>query len=255
MRWLAIAGIIAFGAAMLATADTHCAAKAASSHTMYQVEQIVGTVLSSQRMYEAEGIAWYSGELRLDEPGNSGRKAGEVLSVRYPLPTSAPGSGPAVGDQVRAKMREQPGEKAAEVWIAASTPEVLGRGELLRPGEGGATDLGSPGAKILVKMFAPVDTECHQKTAKLLRDRAAKEPERVRVQIFDMRTAAGREEMRRERLTCATVLVNNRYRFVLEGPTGKREVSLHHRPNEPVSSYHSEDVIAVIEQELKRCYQ
>jgi hypothetical protein len=88
----------------------------------------------------------------------------------------------------------------------------------------------------------------------LLRDFAAREPDRVRIQLFDMKSVAGREEMRKERLSCATVLVNNRFEFTLDGPSGKRQVALQHHPNDPTSSYNSEDVISVVEQEIKRLY-
>ena len=60
--------------------------------------------------------------------------------------------------------------------------------------------------------------------------------------------------MQRERLRCATVLVNNRLEFTLEGEEGVREVVLSHRPNEARSSYNSEDVIAVAEREVARLY-
>ena len=130
--------------------------------------------------------------------------------------------------------------------------EVLGRGEFVNPGQNPTLDLGSPEAKVLVKLLAPLQHECHQKTVELLKELAAREPERVRVQVFDMadREGMGRKEMLRERTMCATVLVNNRYEFTL----GERKVVLSHKPNEPKSTYNSEDVIAVVEQEIKRLY-
>lgn len=60
--------------------------------------------------------------------------------------------------------------------------------------------------------------------------------------------------MSRERLTCATVLVNNRYEFTLKGEGEARKVQLWHRPNTPTSSYSSEDAAAVVEQEAERVY-
>ena len=158
-----------------------------------------------------------------------------------------------MGDQVRATL-QPPKEVGGIVWTAEGL-EMLGRGELVKPGEGAAADLGSRDAKVLVKMFAPLGrAECHQKTAELLTELAERDGERVRVQIHDMTQAAGREEMQRERIRCATVFVNNRFVFTLEGTEGTRRVVLSHNPNEPQSTYKSEDVIAVAEQEIARLY-
>ena len=136
-------------------------------------------------------------------------------------------------------------------WRVEVAPERLGRGELVNPGQGATFDSGAPdAARLLVKLFAPLHADCHQETVKVLKELAAQEPARVRVQIFDLTQAPSRAEAERERLTCATVLVNNRVAFTL----GDRSVALHHRPNQPGSSYRSEDVRAVVELELERLY-
>jgi hypothetical protein len=103
-------------------------------------------------------------------------------------------------------------------------------------------------------MFAPMRPDCHRKTADLLEELAAREPDRVRIQVFDMMTPEGRAETNRERLRCATVLVNNRYHFALSDGDAERNVQFHRRPNSPNAMYNSEDVVAVAEQELKRLY-
>ena len=225
----------------------------AEAAVMYLEETVVGTILASQKMYTEEEIVWYRGELRVDsaEAEDSTLNAGQVLNVRYPVKGSV--GPPTVGHKVRGTLR-RPAEAGGDEWTAEAL-EVLGRGEMVNPGEGATVDLGSPEAKVLVKMYAPLGPACHQKTAELLKDLAAREPERVRVQIFDM--AAGRRarrEMSRDRIHCATVIINNRMEFTLEGDDGAREVVLSRKPNEERSTYNSEDVIAVAEQEISRLY-
>jgi hypothetical protein len=153
-----------------------------------------------------------------------------------------------LGDQVRVALQQSDGG-----WVLTAI-ERLGRGEFVNPGRNPSLGLGSPAAKVLVKFFAPLRADCHRKTADLLQAIAAQDPERVRVQIFDVTAPAAREEMTRERLTCATVLVNNRYEFTLRQGGRTRAVQLIHKPNEPESSYNSEDALAVVQQEIERLY-
>jgi len=204
------------------------AVKAASSaQRMYRAE-VVGVLLTSEKMYDAGDVARWSGTLRIDEV-ISGRqpKVGQVVALEYPAPASPRAKAPGVGYQIRAKISAQAAAKRKALrWVAEKTPKVLGRAELIRPGEGATADLGSPKAKILVKMCAPLQTDCHIETANLLKALAGREAERVRVQLFDMGNPAGRAEMQREGLSCATVLVNNRYEFTLAGPEGERKVAL-----------------------------
>jgi hypothetical protein len=254
-RSAVLAAIVALGCSFWLTLGGARSAGGASaaSQKMYDSEQLVGTITAAQQMYVAADVAYYSGKLRLDEIAkDSKRKVGDILTVRYGVPKSAPAMAAKPGEQIRAKGA--PMQAKGESWIALSDVVVLGRGECIRPGEGAVIDMGAPKARILVKMFAPLQTECHMKTADLLKSLAEREPDRVRVQIFDMATPAGREEMQKEGLTCATVLINNRYIFTIQTPTGPRKVALHHRPNDPRATYNSEDVITVVEQELKRLY-
>jgi len=257
MRWLAIVAsafaccIVGFG---LNGADV--AVKAAgSTESMYRAE-VVGVLLTAEKMYDAGDVARWSGTLRVDEVTSGQQpKVGQVVALEYAMPASPGAKAPRVGYQVQAKISAQAAAKGkALLWVAEETPTVLGRGELIRPGEGAVADLGSPKAKILVKMCAPLQTDCHVETASLLKALAQREPERVRVQLFDMRSPGGRGEMQREGLSCATVLVNNRYEFTLAGPEGERKVALWHRPNSPQASYNSADAVTVVEQEIKRLY-
>ncbi len=254
MKGLIIAAILGLCCAVaLAQTDEGGGSPAAAAQSMYKVADVVGVLLNTHDMYQDGDVSWYSGRLRVDEaPESSEPKVGQILRVRYAMPAGT--RAPSEGDQVRASLHQLPlvGTQAP-VWMA-TTPEVLGRGDFVRPGEHHDGDLGSSKARILVKMFAPFGPECHTKTADLLRELAEREPERVRVQLFHMRGPVGQQELRRERLSCATVLVNNRYEFTLIEPDGERKVVLSHKPNEPSSSYCSEDVVAVVEQELKRLY-
>lgn len=257
MRWLTMVAsafaccIVGFG-----LNGAEVAVKAASSaQSMYRAE-VVGVLLTAEKMYDAGDVARWSGTLRIDEVTTGGQpKVGQVIALEYPAPASPRAKATGVGSQVQAKVSAQAAGKGKALrWVAEETPKVLGRGDLIRPGEGAIADLGSPEAKILVKMCAPLHTDCHIDTANLLKALAQREPERVRVQLFDMRSPTGREEMQREGLSCATVLVNNRYEFTLVGPEGERKVALWHRPNSPQASYNSADAVAVVEQEIKRLY-
>ncbi len=226
----------------------------ATASRMYESQQYIGTVLLAKQMYDSKTVARYAAELRLDEVAKgSKQKLGEKLAVRYELPKSTPPAMiPKAGDQIRANGSPQ--WAGFESWLMLTDIVVLGRGEFIRPGKGAVVDLGSPKAKILVKMFAPLQTECHIKTADLLKALAEREKNRVRVQIFNMSTPEGRQEMQKEGLTCATVLINNRYIFNIQTPTGPRKVVMQHRPNDPRATYNSEDVITIVEQEIKRLY-
>jgi hypothetical protein len=155
-----------------------------------------------------------------------------------------------LGDQVRVQIERG----ADDALTATGSVERLGRGEFVNPGRNPSRDLGSPNAKVLVKLLAPLQADCHRQTADLLQGIASEMPDKVRVQIFDVTEPAAREEMNRERLTCATVLVNNRYQFTLNQNGRKRAVELIHRPNTPESTYNSEDALAVVQQEIERLY-
>jgi hypothetical protein len=252
MKWLAVClTLLLVGAAICAGWAGPAATVAASAETMYQVQDVVGTLLSAATMYDVANSTWISAELRMDKATPS-FKVGSTVKTRFLWPKSKIRQMPYQGDQISAQVWQEPG--SPDVWNISEQPKVIGRGDFIRPGENAAEDLGSPKAKILVKLMAPLQAECHQKTAQLLRDLAAREPQRVRVQVFDMRTPSGRQEMSRERLTCATVLVNNRDEFTIEGPSGSRKLLFQHKPNEPNSPYNSEDVITIVDQELTRLY-
>jgi len=218
-------------------------------------EQVVGTLLEAHRMYTSDGSEWQQCELRVDatESAKSRLTVGQAVKAKYQLAKGlSPLQRPGVGDQIRATL-QPPKEVGGIVWTAEGL-EMLGRGELVNPGEGAAVDLGARDAKVLVKMLAPLGSACQGETVELLQGLAEREGERVRVQIFNMREAAGRREMRRERIRCATVLINNRFVFTLEGAEGTRTVVLSHNPNGPQSTYNSEDVIAVVTRDIARLY-
>jgi hypothetical protein len=246
-----------FAAAAAAEMETseQAAANAAAAEAMYLEQNVVGTILAADRMYsDAEGT-WWELSIRAEsvEPEDAKSSPGDLIGARY-IPTKGAArmtTGP--GDQVRAGLRLEEAKAEAGWWVVGD-PEVLGRGEFLNPGKEATEDLGSPDAKLLVKMLAPMGPECHQITAALLRELAERDPDRVRVQIFDMARPAGRMEMNRERLKCAAVLVNNRFEFVLGEEGDESKVELWHKPNTAKSTYNSEDVIAVVERELARTY-
>jgi hypothetical protein len=219
---------------------------------------VVGTITALREPAAREPEAVVGCDLRVDRVESEGLKlkVGDLIIVSWqwqqePVEPRRPGL--RTGDQIRANVQptEGPGENA---YAASGAITYLGRGELVKPGLNPVIDLGSPTAKVLVKMLAPLRTECHRQTAELLRALVQREPERVRLQLFDFYSPGGREEMLREGLTCATVLVNNRYEFALKLGEGTRNVQLIHRPNSPGATYNSDDALTVVEQELKRIY-
>ena len=210
---------------------------------------VVGTLVSVERMEATDKPTWAALELRVDEETKSSlAKLGDVVALHC-IWASLRGIG--LGDQVRATIAQTPSEPAS--WAVEEIAR-LGRGEFLNPGEKATVDLGSPDAKVLVKMFAPLGISCHQATVDLLKEMATADPKRLRVQIFDMRQAATREEANRERLTCATVLINNRYQFTIREGDKERKVEFIHKPNAEESTYNSEDVRVVVRQEIARIY-
>ncbi|MCJ7821575.1 MAG: hypothetical protein MUQ26_00580 [Armatimonadetes bacterium] len=256
MRWTVAAGaVLACAVALVWGGPGGVAVQSAAGASMYAEEVVVGTILDAHRMYSSDGAEWYQCDLRVDatESAKSRLTVGQAVKAKYQLEKGlSPLQRPGMGDQIRAKLTA-PKEVGGIVWTAQGL-EMLGRGELVSPGDGSVVDLGARDAKLLVKMFAPLESECQRQTVELLEELAEREGERVRVQIFDMAQAAGRREMQRERIHCATVLVNNRFVFTLEGAEGTRRVVLSHHSNAEQSTYNSEDVITVAEQEIARLY-
>ena len=216
---------------------------------------LVGTIVGSPATLPTAPAEYVQVSLRIDAVETPGASVdpGTVIALRYRPDQIPERTRLGLGDQVRANVRPD-GEAGEDVLVATQALELLGRGEFVNPGEGALFDQGSPQAKVLVKLLAPLAPACHQETARVLRELAARELQGVRVQIFDLSGAAGRGEANRERLRCATVLVNNRYQFTLSGAGEPREVEFYRRPNDPSSNYNSPDVIAVVEQELRRLY-
>lgn len=227
---------------------------AASGWAEAGAQTVIGTITALTEPQSGEEKALYSCELRVDQVKGEEAKAqaGEAIAVRWERQQVPARLRLGLGDQIQVALGSAEGGAGGR--LVEGEVVYLGRGEFLNPGQHPSLDLGSPQARVLVKMFAPLQSECHLKTAELLRGIAAQDPQRVRVQIFDVYQPAAREEMSRERLTCATVLVNNRYEFTLKGEGEARKVQLWHRPNTPTSSYSSEDAAAVVEQEAKRVY-
>ena len=155
-RWM-IAVIVVAGLAVgvvWSGAGTAAEAKAAEAAVMYVEETVVGTILTSQQMYAEEELVWYQGELRVDraEAEDSTLEAGQVLNVRYQVAKALSiAMIPEAGHEVSVTLR-RPAEAAGDEW-AAEAMEILGRGERVNPGEGAVVDLGSPEAKVLVKMW------------------------------------------------------------------------------------------------------
>ena len=216
----------------------------------------LGTIVALGEAAEVAGEQTVRFSLRLDEPvqlPDMTAKAGAVLHFACDKSLLR---GVGLGDQVRVGYSSGVlGQltSVAPLWLAESVTR-LGRGEFLNPAAKASVDLGSPDAKVLVKMFAPLGIACHQATVDLLKQLAGEEPQRLRVQLFDMHVPAMVAEVNRERLSCATVLVNNRYQFTIREGGKERKVEMTHRPNAERSTYNSEDVPVVVRQEIARIY-
>jgi len=224
-------------AALLPPARAHSAPPADVTGTLLAVEPAAADGLHRE------------GRLRVETAcGAPGVTPGASLRLRYPLPLAPPLPGP--GDLVRACLQQN-----GDVWETAEALTVLGRGEFRNPGEGAVTDTGSAGAPVLVKILAPFHTDCQARTRDLLVAYAAAHPAQVRLQVFDLAQPPGRAEALRERLQCATVLINNRFAFTLAGASGLRRVCLQHRPDTATSSYRAEDAVAALAQEVQRLTQ
>ncbi len=257
-HWVvALGACLLCAAAVAAQAGTgeRAAKNAAAAQSMYRTQEVVGTIMAAHKMYTPEEGTWWDLDLRVDsvEPEDAKSSAGEVIQARYASQNAERRGGPVPGSQIQVALQldEASGET---VWSVVGEPKAVGRGEFVKPGEGPVEDLGSRDAKLLIKAFLQLGPECHEKTMGLLRELVDRHPGRVRVQIFNMRTRTGRMEMNRERLRCATVLINNRDRFVLSEGDKERQVELSHKPNDPRSTYNSEDVITIAEREIKRLY-
>jgi len=115
-------------------------------------------------------------------------------------------------------------------------------------------ELGNKDARVTVKAFVPTRVECHQKTIQILREIVKREPERVFVQIYELRTPECTEEMEKFNITCASVFVNGKNRYEITRDGKVTHIEMAHRPNDPNSTYSSEDVRAVIAQAIMKEY-
>ncbi len=244
MKWCALVLAVVVSAASCAGAP---AAGTPPATAKSPSPTVIGCLVHIENLVSPDE-QWSALELRVDQPAEGQIAAGEVLSLRC---ARSKLRGIGLGDEVKAALGP-----AAENGERRAVEEItrLGRGEFLNPAKKATEDLGSPDAKVLVKMFAPLKISCHQATVDLLRKLVEEEPNRLRVQLFDFHDRDAVAEVNRERLSCATVLVNNRYRFVIEKNGKKRHVAFTHRPNTEKSSYNSEDVPVVVRAEIARVY-
>jgi len=104
---------------------------------------------------------------------------------------------------------------------------------------------GDPNAPMKIEFYAPLVLPWHQKTIGLLRAYNEEHPGRIYVTLMPMGQPECDAMIQARGHTCAVIFIDNQLEFVL--PDG-REVTLEKRPNEPTSSYNSEDVITVLEQ-------
>ena len=126
-------------------------------------------------------------------------------------------------------------------------PESARPAEALEAIASGPTEVetfGDPEAGIQIEFYAPLVLPWHAQTIGLLREYDQAHPGRIHVKLMPMGNAECDTEMHGQGYTCAVILVNGESEFELPG---KGAVLLQKRPNQPGSTYESEDVIAVIE--------
>ena len=104
---------------------------------------------------------------------------------------------------------------------------------------------GDPNAPTKIAFYAPLVLPWHQETIELLQEYNDEHPGRIEVTLMPMGQPECDATIQQQGHSCAVILINGQNEFVL--PDG-REVTLEKRPNEPTSSYNSEDVITVLEQ-------
>lgn len=102
------------------------------------------------------------------------------------------------------------------------------------------TTAGAPDAKLKVLALVPLDTDCHTPSVTYLQTAARAHPDRFFVQFVNRRDAHGEAELKRLKLSCASIVVNGMTRFAL--PDG-RNVKLEGGPNESFDLIDLHDVL------------
>lgn len=110
--------------------------------------------------------------------------------------------------------------------------------------------IGDKSAKVVVEFYGPLNTDWHQKTIKLIERVVDKNPGRVRLELLPMGNEKADAQIGKHGYHCATILINGKRDFKLKS----RSVSLTQKPNDPVSSYMSEDVPVLVRQEIEKQY-
>ena len=122
---------------------------------------------------------------------------------------------------------------------------------LARPAFPEIEELGDPKAQLHVELYVPVGAACHAKTLELVRTYVEDHSGQVRATILPMGSPQAKEKMRLRGATCATVFINGQSSFLLEKDGKQHRVTFYRSPNEAMSTYHSEDVIRVLDQKLR----
>lgn len=114
--------------------------------------------------------------------------------------------------------------------------------------------LGDPKAKVRVVAVVPMGVACHMQTMQILQEIAKADPKRVRVEFYDMHSPQGQKELAKHNIHCATVLVNGKFEWKVKRNGKEQTVVCQRKPNEPMSTYNSTDLIEIVHQELQRQY-
>lgn len=141
--------------------------------------------------------------------------------------------------------RPAPGAEKQPPTVPATEPSV----NIPNPYIKGPKD-----AKVRIEAYIPMDIACHMITVGLLYAIAEAEPKRVRVEIYNMNSDIGQERMEQKGIICAAVFINgeSEHKVVRNGEL--TNVHLGGPINEAGGGYTVEDVIYIVNRELKQAY-
>ncbi|MCS7223203.1 MAG: hypothetical protein NZ959_01400 [Armatimonadetes bacterium] len=113
---------------------------------------------------------------------------------------------------------------------------------------------GPADAKVRIVAVVPMGVDCHRVTLQILHAIAKAEPKRVRLEAYDMNSPDGMKNLQQRGVNCATVFINDRWEFTLLRDGKKKTIICQKKPNDPMSTYRSDDLVFLVDQELKKAY-
>ncbi len=154
----------------------------------------------------------------------------------------------------RARQAMQSGEQAKETHEHAPSQGGKSEEHWTPAGLLGTPVRGPADAKVRILAVVPMGVECHRVTLQILEALAKAEPNRIRVETYDMGSPQGMQSLQARGQHCATIFVNDRCEFTFLKDGKKRTIVTQRKPNEPMSTYRSDDLVFIVDQELQQAY-